>query len=296
MKTTKRILPTRTGTVAAAGVKKSRQLWMLCIGWVVVLLATPALLQAQCAAENKAFNAGESLEYDLHFNWKLVWVKAGTASLKTTATTYNSQPAYKIDLLANGSKRADFFFKMRDTISSTISQRLEPLYYRKGAEEGKRYNVDEAWYSYQNGVSHIRQQRVSTDGTVSVNEETDSRCIHDMLSILAHARSFNAADFREGDRIVFPMTVGKKVEDQTLIYRGKQNITVEGKKVTYRCLAFSLVEYKKKKEKEVITFFITDDDNHLPVRLDLFLNFGSAKAFLNTASGNRYPFNSIVKK
>ncbi len=254
------------------------------------------MLQAQCASENKAFNAGESLEYDLHFNWKLVWVKAGTASLKTTATTFDSKSAYKIDLLANGSKRADFFFKMRDTITSVVSQRLEPLYYRKGAEEGKRYNVDEAWYSYSNGVSQIKQKRVSTDGSITENTETDSRCIHDMLSILAQARSFNAADFQEGDRIVFPMTVGKRIEDQTLIYRGKQNITVEDRKVTYRCLVFSLVEYKKKKEKEVITFFITDDDNHLPVRLDLFLNFGSAKAFLKTAEGNRYPFNSIVKK
>ena len=65
---------------------------------------------------------------------------------------------------------------------------------------------------------------------------------------------------------------------------------------TYRCLIFSLVEYDKKgKEKEVITFFVTDDLNHLPVRLDLFLNFGSAKAFLNNVTGNRHPLTSIVK-
>jgi len=56
------------------------------------------------------------------------------------------------------------------------------------------------------------------------------------------------------------------------------------------------VEYDKKgKEKEVITFFITDDLNHLPVRLDLYLNFGSAKAFLNDVRGNRHPLTSIVK-
>ena len=33
----------------------------------------------------------------------------------------------------------------------------------------------------------------------------------------------------------------------------------------YRCLVFSFVEYKKGKEKEVITFFISDDKNHLPI-------------------------------
>jgi hypothetical protein len=56
------------------------------------------------------------------------------------------------------------------------------------------------------------------------------------------------------------------------------------------------VEYdKKKKEKEVITFYVTDDKNHLPVRLDLYLNFGSAKAFLQTIEGNRHPLTSIIK-
>jgi hypothetical protein len=56
------------------------------------------------------------------------------------------------------------------------------------------------------------------------------------------------------------------------------------------------VEYDtQKKEKEVITFYVTDDKNHLPVRLDLYLNFGSAKAFLHTIKGNRHPLTSIIK-
>ena len=35
---------------------------------------------------------------------------------------------------------------------------------------------------------------------------------------------------------------------------------------------------------------------HLPVRLDMFLNIGSAKAFLKSVTGNRYPLTSIVTK
>ncbi|KAB4444135.1 DUF3108 domain-containing protein, partial [Bacteroides thetaiotaomicron] len=54
--------------------------------------------------------------------------------------------------------------------------------------------------------------------------------------------------------------------------------------------------YKKGKEKEVITFYVTDDKNHLPVRLDLYLNFGSAKAFLREIKGNRHPLTSIIEK
>ena len=88
----------------------------LIIGLVALLTGIFALpASAQCEAKNDAFQSGEHVMYDLYFIWKFVWVKAGLASLTTTATTYHSQPAYRINLLALGSKRADFFFKMRDT-------------------------------------------------------------------------------------------------------------------------------------------------------------------------------------
>ena len=92
------------------------------------------------------------------------------------------------------------------------------------------------------------------------------------------------------------MATGTKIEKETLIYRGKRDCKVEnGKK--YRCLVFSLVEYNEKnKEKEVITFYVTDDRNHLPVRLDLYLNFGSAKAFLTKVKGNKHPLTSLIEE
>ncbi len=184
---------------------------------------------------------------------------------------------------------------MRDTLTCVMGEKLEPRYFRKGAEEGKRYTVDEAWFSYKDGLCFAKQKRTFRDGEVQESEESDSRCIYDMLTILAQARSYDPADYKVGDKIKFPMATGRKVEEQTLIYRGKENVKAENG-VTYRCLIFSLVEYDKKgKEKEVITFFVTDDKNHLPVRLDMFLNFGSAKAFLNDVRGHRHPLTSIVK-
>jgi hypothetical protein len=116
-----------------------------------------------------------------------------------------------------------------------------------------------------------------------------------MLSILAQARSWSGTGYTVGQKINFPMTTGRRVEEQTLIYRGKKNIEADDNN-TYRCLVFSFVEYVKGKEKEVITFFVSDDDNHLPIRLDMYLNFGSAKAFMKKVENNRYPLTSLVKK
>lgn len=250
---------------------------------------------AQCAAKNDAILPGEHLTYELKFNWKFIWVPAGKAQMDLKSTTYQGKPCYKTELLSISNKKVDFFFKMRDTLTCITTERLEPLYFRKGAEEGSRYTVDEVHFSYKNNKCIVDQQRMRPGRQTIVKKDTLDECVYDMLSILLQARSFDPTSYKVGDKILFPMATGKKVEEQTLIYRGKEIFKAENG-VRYRCLVFSLVEYdKKKKEKEVITFYVTDDKNHLPVRLDLYLNFGSAKAFLETVEGNRHPLTSIVK-
>ena len=253
------------------------------------------MLHAQCATTNEAIKPGERLTYELKFNWKFIWVNAGKAQLDLTPTTYQGKACYKTNLLAVSNKRVDAFFKMRDTLTSITTERLEPLYFRKGAEEGSRYTVDEVRFSYKNGNCIVDQQRMRPGRDTVKRKDILSECVFDMLSILLQARSFDGSDYKKGDKILFPMATGTKVEEQTLIYRGKKNFKAEND-VKYRCMVFSLVEYDKKgKEKEVITFYVTDDKNHLPVRLDLYLNFGSAKAFLQTIEGNRHPLTSIVE-
>jgi hypothetical protein len=49
------------------------------------------------------------------------------------------------------------------------------------------------------------------------------------------------------------------------------------------------------KFKEIVRFFVTDDRNHIPIRLDMFLRFGSAKAFLVNMKGIRNPIDSIAR-
>lgn len=261
----------------------------------LLLLCSVLPLRAQCVAENKAFNSGEQVVYDLYFNWKFIWKKVGMASLTVFNSAYQGTPAYRFNLLSVSSKKTDFYFKMRDTLTCFTSRQLEPLYFRKAAEEGKRYTVDEAWFSYQDGVAHVKQRRRRHDGRISEMEYEDSRCIFDMLSILAQARSYDPTSYTVGQRIDFPMATGRKVEQETLIYLGKKEVEANDGK-TYRCLVFSFVEKDDGKEKEVIRFYVSDDRNHLPIRLDMYLRFGAAKAFFKSVHGNRYPMEAVVKE
>ena len=262
---------------------------------VVVAASCRNTACAQCGVENTAFSAGEELTYDLFFNWKFIWISAGSAKMDISQTKYEGKPAFRSHLITRTSDRLDRFFMMRDTMLSIISYDMTPRYYKKGANEGGHYYVDEVWYSYPDGKTHLRQRYKNREGVVTERTFDTPQCFYDMMSMLLRARSFQAENFRKGEKIPLPMADGHKVEYKTLIYRGRENFRMKSTGITYRCLVFSFVEYPNGKEKEIITFYISDDENHVPVRLDLFLRFGVAKAYLNKSKGLRHECTSIIK-
>lgn len=260
-----------------------------------ILMFFTLAAKAQCPLANTAFQAGEKLSYELYFNWKFVWVKAGTATFSTTSTTHQGQKAFKTHLITRTSSTLDKFFCMRDTLEAITTDDNIPLLYRKGAYEGKQYRVDEVGYTYPEGRTHLKQSYRNPEGKVTHGQRDFKDCVYDMMSMIQRARSFKISQFEKNKRMQFWMASGKDVDNVILVYKGKETVKQEHSKTKFRCLVFSFLEKDKGKEKEIVRFFISDDDNHMPVRLDLFLKFGSAKAYLSSYTGLRNPASSIVK-
>ena len=258
-------------------------------------LLTSNTAKAQCTYKNTAFKSGESLHYNLYYNWSFVWVKAGTATFDIVQSTYDKRPVYKGSLITRGSKKADKYFILRDTLLCYNSLDMAPLYYRKGAHEGKRYTVDEVFYSYADGKCNVRQHRRHNDGTHTWSQHSYSDCVYDMMSIFMRARSFNPTGWKKGSVIHFPIADGVKRYPAMLRYNGKVNVKADNG-YTYRCLKLSYVEREEgQKEKTICDFFVSDDDNHVPIRLDLHLKFGSAKAFMTNVKGLNSPMAALVQ-
>lgn len=260
------------------------------------LFVSPARAQSQCGIENTAFKAGEFLAYDLYFNWQFVWVKVGAASMSTVMSTFEGMPAYRTSLITKGNDKLDGVFVMRDTLVSYCAVGdLSPLYYRKGALEGKRYYVDELWYSYPNGKPKLKMHRINRHGEHSWKEQEFQDCIYDMMSIFLRARNFDASTMKKGDVIPLPITDARRPTDSWMVYQGKENYKIEGTKEKFRCLVFSFIEREDGKETELVRFYVTDDANHMPVLLDMHLSFGSAKAYLRAYQGLRNPLKAKLK-
>lgn len=235
---------------------------------------------AQCTMTNKAFPSKEILAYNLYFNWQFVWIPAGTATMSTVETTYRGYSAYRSSLITRTSERVDKVFRMRDTLLVYATKSLVPLYYRKGSHEGDRYYTDEVNYSYPNGKCAVALRHRHNDGSVTKEQHVYDHCVFDMLNIFLRARNYDATNWKKGHTVPMDITGFTELVKAKLIFRGRTTVKADNG-VKYKCLELSYVENKDGKEKEIVRFFVTDDTKHVPVRLDLFLRFGSAKAFLS---------------
>lgn len=243
-----------------------------------LLIALCALLPSAGAAATP-WGSSETISYQLYFNWKFIWVKAGVASMTTTPITYQGKKCNKTSLVTKTSSKVDKFFMMRDTLVSYFNDDTTPIYYRKGAREGKRYYVDEVWYSYGGGKCTANMKHLYSDGTIHKDKQTYDRNVTDMLNSFMRIRGMNPTGWKEGHTENLYISGGSQLTMARLVYKGKDEVKGDDKK-KYKCLVLSYQEKDDKKYKEIVKFYVTDDARHIPIRLDLNLRFGSAKAFI----------------
>ncbi len=249
------------------------------------MLFITLMTQAQCKVPNTAFGDGEELQYKLYFNWQFVWISAGTASMVTHKTKYEGVPAYKTTLVTRTSKKLDSYFMMRDTLVAYCNEQCQPLYHRKGSYEGDRYYVDEVWYSYpREGTTRLRQHAITSKGEHRWKDGSYRECFCDMMSIFQKARNLSPEGWEKGHRERLPICDGEKAKVAYLRMNGRTTVKGEdGKK--YKCLDLSYLEYDDNKWEEICRFYVTDNKNHIPIRIDLFLKFGTAKAYVTSMKG-----------
>ena len=274
---------------------RKQSAWVKSVLLFYLFTFLPLTSSAQCGIENNAFKSGEELAYDLYFNWKFIWVKVGTAEMDTKMAKFEGKDAWKSYLITRGNPKLDKFFVMRDTLLSYCNPDLSPLYFRKGAKEGDSYYVDEMWYSYPHGNCQLKKHRITSSGEHLWKTTTYKSCIYDMMSIFLRARNFDASKMKKNETIPMPVSDAMGLSNSWLEFRGRENYKMSDTKEKFRCLVFSFYERDNGKSKELLRFWVTDDENHIPLRLDMFLSFGSAKAYLKSYRGVRSPMTAKIK-
>lgn len=237
-----------------------------------------------CGEHNKAFQAGERITYKVFYTLAGVYVAAGEAVFNTTLEQLNGRFVYHVTGEGSTYSFYDNFFKVRDKYETYIdTATLQPHKFIRNINEG-------GYKKYENVTfNKVTDAAVTNDGVFKV-----PHCIQDVLSSIYYARNIDFSKMKPGDKIPFSMFLDNQVYNLYVRYLGKEVIhTKYGK---FRAIKFKplLIKGTIFEGGEKMTVWVSDDPNHIPLRVESPISVGSIKVDMMDFRNRRYPLTSLM--
>jgi hypothetical protein len=248
-----------------------------------------AKAQAQtdfCNTKNTSFKNGERIVFKVYYNMNPFWIHAGDAQFVVNSELLENKKVFHITGIGKTAKSYDWFFKVNDKYESIIDQEtLLPHRFIR--------NVNEGGYKIYNYVSfnHAIGKAVSTNGTFAI-----PHCVQDVLSAIYFARNIDYNQYKPGAKIPFSMFLDDKVYDLYIRYVGKQEIETKYGKFRAIKIMPLLIDGTIFKGGEKMTVWVSDDANHIPVRIESPILVGSIKVDMMGYENLNNPFTSLISK
>ncbi|HEX5154935.1 MAG TPA: DUF3108 domain-containing protein [Parafilimonas sp.] len=237
-----------------------------------------------CNARNKAFLPNEVLTFSVFYSVIGLYVNAGTASFTTTLEKLNNTPVYHAVGEGKSNSRYDWIFKVRDRYETYFdTTTLQPLKFIRRVDEGGYKKNEDVTFDHQSSTA------TSTKGTYKVPP-----CIQDVLSAVYYARNIDFNKYKPEDKIPFSMFLDNEVYNLYIRYLGKEVVKTRYGK-------FNAIKFKPLLVKgtifeggEKMTVWVSDDPNHIPLRVESPIVVGSIKVDMMKYRNLRYPLSSNI--
>jgi hypothetical protein len=259
------------------------------IAFVSLLFAVSLPLRGNdefCGIRNTTFLSGESITYKAYYAVAEVYFAGGEAVLSVKKEELNGNGVYHITGTGKSNSFLDHIFKVRDKYQSYIDTgTLRPYKFIRDIHEGgfkKFQNVD---------FITSANTAVTAAGVFSVPP-----CVQDVLSSIFYARNIDFNKYHEEDKIPFFMFLDDQVYNMYIRYMGKE--TIKTRYGTFRAIKFRPLLLKGTifQGGEKMTVWVSDDANHIPLRVESPISVGKIYADMVEFQNLRYPLSSLVSK
>jgi len=229
-----------------------------------------------------AFMDGEELDYTLHYGI----VKAGEAKMTLSKELFgNAIEVYHAVAKANTTGLAKTLFPVVDIYESYFNLNMNlPIKSIRNIREGnyKQYN-DVYFDHYDNTV----KSKLTGVHKVPAN-------IHDMVSAFYYLRRVDFSSYKGGEIISIDTYFGDEIFPFYVIFKGREIVHNEFGK--FKCLKFiPIVEPGRIfKESDDMTFWLSDDENKVPVRVKFDILVGSFKCDISGYKNNKFEMKSRI--
>lgn len=237
-----------------------------------------------CGIRNLAFQDGEKISFNVFYSVIGLYINAGTADFTISQEHINNKPVFHVVGSGSSNPSYDWIFKVRDRYESFIdTASLKPVKFIRDINEGGFKKYENITFNHQSNTA------VTTNGVYKV-----PACVQDVLSSIYYARNINFNKYREGDKIPFMMFLDNEVYNLYIKYLGKE--TIKTKYGKFNSIKFKplLVKGTLFEGGEKMTVWVSDDPNHIPLRIESPIVVGSVKVDMMQYRNLRYPLSSMI--
>ena len=236
-----------------------------------------------CGIRNTAFQAGEVVNMTVFYSTLGAYIGAGDASFTTTLERFNGKTVYHAVGVGKTYSFFDNFFKVRDRYESYIdTATLLPYKFIR--------NVDEGGYKIYNNVTfnQTANTAVSTNGVFKITD-----CMQDVVSAVYYARNIDFDKYKPGDKIPFDMFLDDEIFHLYIRYMGKEKVKTRYGRFNAIKIKPLLVKGTIFNDGENMSAWISDDPNHIILRVESPISVGSIKVDMMSYKNLRYPLTSF---
>jgi len=239
-----------------------------------------------CGTRNISFSVGEEVAFTVYYAVAGIYVNAGTATFTSTLETISNRPVFHVTGEGKTNSSYDWIYKVRDKYETYIdTATLQPLKFIRNVNEG-------GYKKYQNiTFNKSANTAITTDGVFKVPE-----CVQDVVSAMYYARNIDFSKLRPDDRIPFSMFLDNQVYNMYIRYVGKETIKTRYGKFNAIKIKPLLLKGEIFDGGENMTVWVTDDPNHIPVRMESPLVVGKIKIDMMSHVNLRHPLSSLLRK
>ena len=254
--------------------------WLFPLVALIGIIGMETVSVSYPTAKNQTFQIGEKLRYRVTYGV----MDAGEAVLEVKSTTKKPQGRELVHVVATGKTLGGFnaIYKVNDVYESYID--------KKGAFPWEfNRDVNEGGYVIKQSYVFNQHKQVKTEkGDINVPIG-----IQDMISSFYHARTLDFKSLKVGDIVEFNCFMDGEIWPLKIKYVGKDDITI--RKGKFKCLKFVPVVQKGRyfKSEEDVNFWVTDDDNKIPIYVKAKIPVGVVKLHLVEWEGLRNPISKI---
>ena len=137
--------------------------------------------------------------------------------------------------------------------------------------------------------NHEAGTAVSTRGVFKVPP-----CVQDVLSAIYYARNIDYNKYKPGDKIPFTMFIDDEVNNLFIRYIGRETVKTRYGKFNAIQIKPLLIKGTIFEGGEKMSVWISDDQNHIPLRIESPITVGSVKVDMMGYQNLRYPLTSRV--